>query len=52
VDVQLLKKRLKTKTEESILLVYTGCRGGLEHLKIKTSLRCERFESVKGEYVI
>ncbi len=27
-------------------------RGGLEHLKIETRLRDERFESVKGECVI
>jgi hypothetical protein len=26
--------------------------GGLEHLKIETRLIAERFESVKGEYVI
>jgi hypothetical protein len=29
-------ERLKTETEESTRLVYTGLRGGLEHLKIKT----------------
>jgi hypothetical protein len=29
-----------------------GDGGGLEHLKIETRLRDERFESVKGEYVI
>ena len=27
-------------------------RGGLEDLKIETRLRDERFENVKGEYVI
>jgi hypothetical protein len=31
---------------------YTGLCGGLEHLKIETSLRDERFESVKGVCVI
>jgi hypothetical protein len=38
----------------STRLVYTGLLGGLEHLKsrIETRLRDERFESVKGEYVI
>lgn len=44
-------ERLKTKTEESTLLVYTGLIGKLEHLKIKTRLIDEMFESVKGEYV-
>jgi hypothetical protein len=29
-------ERLKTKSEESTRLVYTGFLGGLEHLKIKT----------------
>ncbi len=33
-------------------LSHTGLRGGLEHLKIDTRLRGERFESVKGECVI
>ena len=31
-------ERLKTKTEESTRLVYTGLIGELEHLKIKTRL--------------
>jgi hypothetical protein len=30
----------------------TGLSGGLEHLNIETRLRGERFENVKGEYVI
>jgi hypothetical protein len=42
-------ERLKSKDEASTLLVYTGVRGGLEHLKIETILRGKRFESVKGE---
>ena len=43
-------ERQKDKTEGSTRLGYT--RGGLEHLKIETRLRDERFESVKGECVI
>jgi hypothetical protein len=31
-------ERLKTKTEESTRLTYTGLHGELEHLKIKTRL--------------
>jgi len=42
----------KKKSEGSTLLSYTGLCGGLEHLKIETRLRVERFENVKGEYVI
>ena len=38
-------ERLKTKTEESTRLTYTGLIGELEHLKIK-------FASVMGECVI
>ena len=45
-------KRSKPKTEGSTRLGYTGLCGGLEHRKIETRLRGERFESVKGEYVI
>jgi hypothetical protein len=45
-------ERLKAKTEGSTRLAYTGLRGGLEHLKIKTRLIDERFASVMGEYVI
>jgi hypothetical protein len=39
-------KRLKTKVEKSTRLVYTGSLGELEHLKIKTRLIDEMFESV------
>jgi len=42
-------ERLRTKTEGSTRLTYTGLSGGLEHLKIETRLRDERFESVKGD---
>ena len=42
-------ERLKSKSEGSTRLTYTGLRGGLEHLKIETRLRGERFESVRGE---
>ena len=34
---------IKTKTEESTLLTYTGLIGELEHLKIKTTLIDEMF---------
>jgi hypothetical protein len=34
----LYDERLKTKSEESTSLVYTGFLGELEHLKIKTRL--------------
>jgi hypothetical protein len=44
-------ERLKTKDEESTLLVYTGLLGELEHLKIETRLIDEMFASVMGEYV-
>jgi hypothetical protein len=44
-------ERLKANAEGSTRLVYTGFRGGLEHLKIETTLTGERFESVKGECV-
>ena len=36
----------------SLSLTYTRLYGGLEHLKIETRLRDERFECVKGECVI
>jgi hypothetical protein len=45
-------ERLKTKAEGSTRLSYTGLCGGLEHLKIETSLIDERFASVMGECVI
>jgi hypothetical protein len=44
-------ERLKTKSEESIHLTYTGLLGELEHLKTKTRLIDEMFASVMGEYV-
>jgi hypothetical protein len=44
-------ERLKTKTEESTGLAYTGLLVELEHLKIKTTLIDEMFVSVMGEYV-
>ncbi len=43
---------LKSKTEGSTRLVYTGLRGGLEHLKIETRLINEMFASVMGVCVI
>jgi hypothetical protein len=42
-------ERLKTKTEESTRLSYTGLLGQLEHLKTKTRLIDEKFVSVRGE---
>jgi hypothetical protein len=45
-------ERLKAKSEGSTHLIYTGLWGGLEHLKIETSLIDERFVSVMGECVI
>jgi hypothetical protein len=44
-------ERLKTKTEESTRLTFTGLRGELEHLKIETRLIDEMVASVMGEYV-
>ncbi len=44
-------ERLKTKSEKSTRLTYTGLFGELEHLKIKTRLINEMFASVMGEYV-
>jgi hypothetical protein len=44
-------KRLKTKDEESTRLTDTGLIVELEHLKTKTTLIDEMFESVMGEYV-
>jgi hypothetical protein len=41
--------RPKTKNEESTLLSDTGLVVELEHLKTKTRLKDEKFESVKGE---
>jgi hypothetical protein len=45
-------KDRKSKVEGSTRLVYTGLRGGLEHLKIETRSMDERFVSVMGECVI
>ncbi len=42
-------ERLRAKVEGSTRLAYTGLFGGLQHLKIETRLRDERFESVTGE---
>jgi hypothetical protein len=42
---------LKTKTEKSTRLGYTGFHGELEHPKIKSRLIDEKFVSVMGEYV-
>jgi hypothetical protein len=44
-------ERLKTKSEKSTRLAYTGLLGELEQLKIKTRLINEMFASVMGEYV-
>jgi hypothetical protein len=43
---------LEGSTRLTYMFQYTGLSGGLEHLKIETRLRGQRFESVKGEYVI
>jgi hypothetical protein len=40
-----------TKDEKSTRLSHTGLLEELEHLKIKTRLMTEKFESVMGEYV-
>ena len=45
-------ERLRSKSEGSTRLGYTGLCGGLEHLKIETRLIDEMFESVMGECVI
>jgi hypothetical protein len=44
-------ERLKTKSEKSTRLVYTGLFGELGHLKVETRLIDEMFASVMGEYV-
>ncbi len=44
-------ERLKTKSEKSTRLSYTGLFGELEHLKIEARLIDEMFVSVMGEYV-
>ena len=45
-------ERLKTKTDGSKLLTYTGLLGELEHLTIETRLIGESFECAMGECVI
>ena len=50
-SIKFSDERLKTKTEESTRLTYTGFLGELEHLKIKTRLIDEKFVSVMGEGV-
>ncbi len=45
-------ERLKTKTDGSTLLTYTGLCGELEHLKIETKLIGEGLECVMGQCVI
>ena len=42
-------ERLQTKTKEFTRLAYTGLVVELEHLKIKTRSKNEKFASVKGE---
>ncbi len=44
-------ERLKSKTEESTRLVYTGLFVELEHLTIETKLIDEKFANAMGEYV-
>jgi hypothetical protein len=41
----------EVKVKGSTRLSYTGLLGGLEHLKIETSLIDEKFVSVMCEYV-
>ena len=45
-------ERLKTKTDGSKCLGYTGLLGDLKHLTIETRLIVESFEYVMGECVI
>ena len=44
-------ERLKTKSEKSTRLGYTGLLGELEHLKMETRLIDVMFASVMGEFV-
>ncbi len=44
-------ERLKTKSEKSTRLTYTGLIGELEHLKIERRLIDEIFACVMDEYV-
>ncbi len=41
-------ERLKTESEGSTRLTYTGLCGGLEHLKIETRFINERFAPIDG----
>ena len=43
-------ERLKPNAEGSTHLTYTGCRGGLEHLKIETRFIVWRFAGVMVEF--
>jgi hypothetical protein len=45
-------ERLKTKSEGSTHLTYSGLRRGLERLNIETRLIDERFARVMGECMI
>ena len=55
-DIHILgcrwNERLKSKTDGSMCLGYTGLCGELEHLKIETRLIGESFECVMGEFEI
>jgi hypothetical protein len=51
VTIKTHSFRLKTKSEKSTCLTYTGGFGELEHLKIETRLIDEMFASVMSEYV-
>ena len=44
-------ERPQTKVKEFTRLTYIGLFGGLEHLKIETSLIDEKFANTMGEYV-
>ena len=52
ISVYRFNERLKTKTDGSKCLTYTGLSGDLEHLTIDTRLISEIFECVMGECVI
>ena len=44
-------ERLQTKIREVTRLAYTGLAVELEHLKIETRLKIDKFVSAMGEYV-
>ena len=48
---QYPRKSLISFLEEFTLLVYTGLVVELEHLKIETRLKDEKFANAMGEYV-